>query len=343
MQVQNKGPAVIGGDPDMPQAGMVLDGRFQITDLLSCSGMAVLFLAQDLARGREQVVVKIPHLRIESDPAYFTRFQREEEIGLTLDHPFLLRFIAVEEPKSRPYLVTEYVPGSTLEQLLKSATTFSEEDAFTLALALCDALEYLHARGIVHRDIKPGNVIVARDGGIRLLDFGLSNSHRLRRVTFAGFSPAMGTPEYMSPEQAKGGRGDQRSDIYSLGAVLYEMLTGQPPFSGDSPMAILTSRGLADPAPLRELRPELSPQAEEIVLHAMERNPGSRHASVADLAAELRAPARVVVTGRAQRVRKLSRFELNFARYRGAIFALGLPAAGLAATALWMWWRFHAR
>ena len=169
--------------------------------------------------------------------------------------------------------MTEYLRGCTLAHLLKAMRPLPEKDALKIASLLCEALQYLHDQGVTHRDLKPQNVMVGCDGSIRLLDFGLAKSNELRRVTFAGLTPTMGTPDYMAPEQVQGKRGDARTDIYSLGAMLYEMLTGETPFDGDNSLAAMNARVLGDPEPLRTLNPTISPQAEEIVLHAMERDP----------------------------------------------------------------------
>jgi len=280
--------------------GQALDGRFELTDLIAKSGMASLFKANDRVTGAE-VAIKVPLLQIESDPAGFDRFRREEEIGLQLDHPYILKIIPVER-RSRPYLVTEYLRGQTLSELLKNVRPLPEPDAVKIASRICDALDYMHRRGVVHRDLKPQNIMLCNDGSIRIMDFGIARAQSSRRLTFVGFTPAMGTPDYMAPEQVKGSRGDARTDIYSLGAILYEMATGEPPFGGDSAYVIMNARVTGDPVAPRKANPKLTPVLEEIILHAMERDPKRRYASAAEMQAELDDYEKVELTGRCTRL-----------------------------------------
>ena len=313
----------------------ILDGRFLVTEVISRSGMAMIFKAQDLCNGNADVALKVPHLECESDPGFFARFEREEKIGLELDHPFLLKFIRGNTRKSRPYIVTEYVRGCTLAHLLDVQCPLPEHDALKIASLLCEALDYLHERGIVHRDLKPANVMIGCDRSIRLMDFGIATSTETRRLTFAGCTPAMGTPDYMAPEQVKGKRGDARTDIYALGAMLYEMLTGQTPFDGDNSLAAMNARVLGDPEPLRQINPQVSPQAEEIVLHAMERNPRQRLPSARAMQAELDNPGLVRLTGRCDRVETVAPWRAKFRQHRAAIAALVVPVILPVAIAIW--------
>jgi serine/threonine-protein kinase len=321
--------------------GDILDDQFLITEVISRSGMAMIFKAQDLHNHNANVALKVPHLEFESDPGFFTRFRREEEIGLKLDHPYVLKFIPVFGQKSRPYLVTEYLRGCTLAHLLKAIRPLPEKDALKIAGLLCEALQYLHDNGVIHRDLKPQNVMVGCDGSIRLLDFGLAKSNEFRRVTFGSFSPAMGTPDYMAPEQVQGKRGDARTDIYSLGAMLYEMLTGATPFDGDNSLAAMNARVLGDPQPLRKLNPSLSPQVEEIVLHAMERNPAGRYSSAAAMQAELDNLAKVKVTGRCDHVQEAAPWKRIVRQYAGVFLAFAVPVVVPGAFCLWMLLRHH--
>jgi serine/threonine protein kinase len=285
------------------RAGHVLDGRFVIGGVVDNSGMATIYQAQDTLDHHQIVAIKVPKMAYEADPSFFSRFQREQDIGRKLDHPFLLKFIPVEGKQSRPYLVTEYLRGRTLFHLLQALRPFPEKDALKIASLLCEALQYLHDHGIVHRDLKPGNVMICSDRTIRIMDFGIASDASLRRITLPGFTSLIGTPDYMAPEQVKNERTDARTDIYCLGAILYEMLTGAVPFQNENTWVAMNDRVTGDPVAPRRLNPELSPQAEEIVLHALQRQPADRYTSAAAMKAELDAPEKVQVTGYCHRLR----------------------------------------
>jgi serine/threonine protein phosphatase PrpC len=280
------------------QPGQVLDNRFEITELINRSGMGCIFKANDLKTGLT-VAIKAPLMQFESDPACFSRFQREEEIGQSLSHPYILRIFAVPpEEKSRPYIVMEYLQGQTLAALLKEVHPLPEPDAVKIASRICEALDVMHFHKIVHRDLKPQNIMVCNDGSIRIMDFGIAKSLKARRLTFVGFSPSMGTPDYMAPEQVKGKRGDERTDIYSLGAILYEMCTGQTPYEGESPYAVMNARLTGDPVAPRKINTKLTPAVEEIILHALERDPVNRFQTASQMKAELDDYEKVELVGR---------------------------------------------
>jgi serine/threonine-protein kinase len=285
------------------QEGQVLDDRFVITEVLSRSGMGTIFKAEDKQNGNQLVAVKVPHLEYESDPNFFSRFQREERIGLELNHPFILKFIPVDD-KSRPYIVTEYLKGCTLEHLLKAMRPLPEKDALKIASLICEALQHMHDHGVIHRDLKPQNVMICCDGTIRIMDFGIARDAASRRITRVGNSNSMGTPDYMAPEQVTGKRADQRTDLYNLGGLLYEMLTGVIPFQNDNPWAALNARVTGDPVAPRKLNPELSAQAEEIVLRVLQREPADRYESAAAMKAEIDTVDHVRVTGLADRLQE---------------------------------------
>src|SRR5579862_2158553 len=278
------------------QPGQTLDNRFQIEDVVSRSGMASIFKAVDL-KTQKIVAVKIPHMQFESDVAFFSRFQREAEIGLKLNHPNILRFFPVPE-QSRPYIAMEFLEGKTLAEMLNETRPFPVDDAVQIASRLCDALTHMHENKIVHRDLKPQNVMICTDGSLRIMDFGIAKSMEARRLTFAGLTSTMGTPDYMAPEKVKGRRGDARTDIYALGAMLYEMTTGNVPFEGPNPFIVMNSRLTGDPLAPRKRNPAIPPAIEEIILHAMEREPHNRYATAAAMKADLDNPHTITALDR---------------------------------------------
>jgi eukaryotic-like serine/threonine-protein kinase len=278
-----------------PQAGELLD-HYHLDDVVARSGMATIFRATD-PRSGQQVAIKVPHPEVESDPALFDRFRREEEIGRRLDHPGVMK-VFPKEDSNQVYMVMEWVDGRLLRQLLQTERKLPLEQTVSIVLQICEVLEYVHKHDVVHRDLKPENVMIDDQGRIKLIDFGIAASAGARRLTFANFSKTMGTPDYISPEQVKGKRGDVRSDIYALGVMLYEMSTGALPFSGPNPFAVMNSRLLNSPVPPRELNPEISPQLQEIIYRALEREPKNRYASVRELAWDLQHPETVGVADR---------------------------------------------
>jgi serine/threonine protein kinase len=292
--------------------GQMLDDRFRITEIINRSGMATILKAEDTHHGNRVVAVKVPHLEYESDPNFFSRFQREERIGLELDHPFILKFVEVEGQKSRPYIVTEYLKGCTLAHLLKAMRPLPEKDALKIASLICDALQHMHDHGVVHRDLKPQNIMLCKDGTIRVMDFGIARDTASRRITRMGNSQSMGTPDYMAPEQVEGKRADQRTDIYNLGALLYEMLTGSVPFQDENQWAALNARVTGDPVAPRKLNRDLSDQAEEIILRALQRNPADRYPSAKAMKAELDSSEQVRVTGLGERLQAPSPWKPGF-------------------------------
>lgn len=259
--------------------------HYRIESVVARSGMASIFRGTDLLTNRP-VAIKIPHPEMEADPVFYERFHREQEIGEKLDHPGVMKVFADAE-RSRVYMVMEWVEGRLLRQILSEQRKLSPERALRIALGICDALEYIHSKGIVHRDLKPENIMVDAEDHIKLIDFGIASNPGARRITFAKLTNTMGTPDYISPEQVKGKRGDARSDLYALGVMLYEMLTGEVPWRGANPLLIMNDRLLNNPVPPREIDPAITPQLQEIIYRALERDPRKRYASAREFAWDL--------------------------------------------------------
>src|SRR5579885_3406893 len=221
--------------------------HYRIESLVARSGMASIFRAIDERNGRP-VALKIPHPEIESDPACYERFRREQQIGIALNHPGIMKVFADPE-QSQVYMAMEWVEGRLLRDILQEQRKLPPERAVRITLGILDALEYIHSQGVVHRDLKPENIMVGKEDQVKLIDFGIAGQEGARRITFAKLSNVMGTPDYISPEQVKGKRGDARSDIYAVGVMLYEMLTGKSPFQGPNAFAIMNDRLLNNPVP----------------------------------------------------------------------------------------------
>ena len=305
-----------------PQPGDVVDGRFAILELIGHGGMASVYKATDGATGG-LVALKIPFVQLERDSVFRERFQREIDLGRILNHPAIIRIVPVER-SSRVYLPMEFVEGQTLWDRMRHERPLPVDEALCIARQICDALEHMQEHSVFHRDLKPTNIMLCRDGSVRIMDFGVAMTATARRLTLAG-AKGIGTPEYMAPEQVNGRRGDHRADIYSLGAILYEMTTGQRPYDEQPDMySVIKARLVGDPVAPRALNPSLSPAVEEIVLHALARDPGDRYRSAADLKADLECPNRVVPTGRAGRLKPV---KLRSQAWVVAGFILGALAA----------------
>lgn len=267
--------------------------HFTIENVAARSGMASIFRATDDRTG-ETVAIKIPHPEMEADPVFYDRFLREQEIGEKLDHPNVMK-VFPNGDHSQLYMAMEWVDGRLLRQILNEQKKFPPERALNLALQIAQALDYIHSKGVVHRDLKPENIMVNASDKIKLIDFGIAANIGSKRLTFAKFSQTMGTPDYISPEQVKGKRGDARSDIYALGVMLYEMLTSKVPFSGANAFIIMNDRLLNNPVPPREIDPTISPQLQEIIYRAMEREPSKRYQSAREFTRDLEHPEQVGV------------------------------------------------
>lgn len=268
---------------DTIEAGSQIDS-YRIEAAIARSGMASIFRAVDV-RNNRVVALKIPHPDMEADPVLFDRFRREAAIGEKLDHPTVMRVYG-DEARSRVYMVMEWCEGRLLRQIL-SEDRISQDRAIRIATNVLDALGYIHEQGVVHRDLKPENIMVDDNDDIKLIDFGIAGDSAARRLTYANFTATLGTADYISPEQVKGKRGDGRSDIYAMGVILYEMVTGRLPFTGSSPLEVMNDRLLNFPVPPVVAEPSISPQLQEVLYRALEREPQNRYAHAREFARDL--------------------------------------------------------
>ena len=277
-------------------AGQRIDG-YRIDRPLGVGGMGEAYLAQGEVGG-DQVVIKLPYQHLIGDPTTYTRFEREVEIGRRLIHPNVQRVLGAGRVPGgiAPYLVTEYVEGDTFRAYVTDHAPLSTSQAVDFAHQIGEALAYCHGQGVVHRDLKPENILVSTAGRLKLMDFGIALLEGARRVTWGSLSNIVGTPDYMAPEQVKGERGDERTDVYSLGVILYEMLAGTVPFQGDNALAIMSQRVNTDPPPVNRFRSELPDWLSAVVARAMARDPNHRYPTMAALVADLDHPDQVDLT-----------------------------------------------
>ncbi|UWZ84085.1 serine/threonine-protein kinase [Occallatibacter riparius] len=268
---------------DSLEPGQQIDS-YRIESLVARSGMATIYRAVDTRDGKV-VALKIPHPGMEADPVLYDRFQREASIGEKLNHPGVMRVFG-DEKRSRVYMVMEWCEGRLLRSILDQGR-ISQEHALHIAVRVLEALDYIHANGVVHRDLKPENIMVDANDDIKLIDFGIAGDAAARRLTYAKITTALGSPNYISPEQVKGKRGDSRTDIYAVGIILYEMLTGKVPFTGSNPMQVINDRLLNYPTPPSVLEPSISPQLQEAIYRAIEREPANRYRRASEFAHDL--------------------------------------------------------
>lgn len=269
-----------------------LGGRYELGSVLGRGGMAEVYLAQDSRLGRT-VAVKTLRVDLARDPSFQARFRREAQSAASLNHPTVVAVYDTGEDYvdgvSIPYIVMEYVDGSTLRELLHSGRKLLPERSMEMCVGILQALEYSHRSGIVHRDIKPANVMLTRDGQVKVMDFGIARAMGDSGMTMTQTSAVIGTAQYLSPEQAKGESVDARSDLYSTGCLLYELLTVRPPFVGDSPVAVAYQHVREEAQPPSAFDPEITPEMDAIVMKALTKDPDYRYQSADEMRADIEA------------------------------------------------------
>jgi serine/threonine-protein kinase len=266
------------------QPGARLD-QFTIVEAIGHGAFSDVYLATD-ANGR-QVVLKCPHESIMGDVSTFDRFRRELEISKHLHHPGIQRPIEFTTDRSRPYMVMEYIDGQTLRALLSHEKRLTVDKAVDFGCQLAAAMGHAHEAGVVHRDLKPENVLVNTEGKLVVTDFGVAFLAGARRLTWRWFSTALGTPDYMSPEQIQGKRGDARSDVYAIGVMLYEMLAGRVPWEGDNALSVMSQHISAPVPPIHEINPAVPPPIEGIIRKCLRKNPDERYEDATSLERDL--------------------------------------------------------
>mgnify|MGYP001314928179 CR=1 FL=1 len=260
--------------------GKKLDGRYEITELIGVGGMADVYKAVDVMENRT-VAVKILKPEFSQNEEFLRRFRNESKAIAVLSHPNIVKIYDVGFSDEIQFIVMEYIDGITLKEFIEQQGVLRWKDALHFVTQILRALQHAHDKGIVHRDIKPQNIMLFPDGTIKVMDFGIARFSRIDGKTLS--DKTIGSVHYISPEQARGDMTDERSDIYSVGVMLYEMLTGRKPFDGENPVAIALKHMQEDPVPPREIMPSIPEALEEIVMHAMERDPARRYQSAAEM------------------------------------------------------------
>jgi eukaryotic-like serine/threonine-protein kinase len=282
----------------MTAQARLLGGRYQVGELLGYGGMAEVHKGRDLRLGRD-VAIKMLRTDLARDATFQERFRREAQNSAALNHPAIVAVYDTGEEISatgekQPFIVMEFVNGRTLKEVLGQEQRLQPRRALEIIADICAALEFSHRHGIIHRDIKPGNVMITQTGQVKVMDFGIARALASGATTMTQTSAVIGTAQYLSPEQARGESVDARSDVYAAGCVLFELVVGHPPFVGDSPVSVAYQHVREDPKAPSDINREVSPDIDAIVLKALAKNPLNRYQS----AQEMRADALRAVSGR---------------------------------------------
>lgn len=271
----------------------ILDQRYELEELIGGGGMADVYKAKDRLLNRP-VAVKILHEQFKQDKEFIDKFQREAQAAARLSHPNIVNIYDVGVADGDHYIVMEYVPGRTLKDRIRQEGHLSVSESLRVAREIAEALAHAHANNLVHCDIKPHNILMMADGHAKVADFGIARAVTESTMTYSG--NVVGSVHYFSPEQAKGTMITPKSDVYSLGVVLYEMLTGKLPFTGDNPVSIAVKHLQEEPVPVRQIDPSIPPVVEAIVSKAMSKDPAMRPTS-AELVQDIRQAERMLMTG----------------------------------------------
>ena len=267
-----------------------LSDRYELGETLGFGGMSEVHYARDLLLNRD-VAIKVLRADLARDPTFYLRFRREAQNAAKLNHPTIVQVFDTGEAETDegplPFIVMEFVDGDTLRDILRATGPVAPRQAMTWMADVAAAMDFSHSNGIVHRDMKPANVMIDTAGAVKVMDFGIARAMSDATSTMTQTSAVMGTAQYLSPEQARGIKVDPRSDIYSMGCVLFELLTGEPPFTGDSPVAVAHQHVHEDPPRPSSLRQEISPALDSVVLKAMSKNPANRYQSAGDFRSDL--------------------------------------------------------
>jgi serine/threonine-protein kinase len=268
----------------------LLSNRYELGDTLGYGGMSEVHHGHDVRLGRE-VAIKILRADLARDPQFQERFRREAQNAAALNHPAIVAVYdtgeASTEQGALPYIVMEFVEGRTLRDIVKTEGPMSQKRAMEVMADVCAALDFSHRHGIVHRDVKPANVMITKNGAVKVMDFGIARAMHDGQSAMTQTAAVIGTAQYLSPEQARGEQVDARSDVYAAGCVLYELVTGEPPFTGDSPVAVAYQHVREDPNPPSSVNPAVSPELDAVVLKALAKGPANRYQSSAEMRSDL--------------------------------------------------------
>src|ERR1700753_744197 len=267
-----------------------LSERYELGEILGFGGMSEVHLARDVRLHRD-VAVKVLRADLARDPSFYLRFRREAQNAAALNHPSIVAVYDTGEAETAtaplPYIVMEYVDGVTLRDIVHTDGPMPPRRAIEIIAARCQALNFSHQNGIIHRDVKPANIMISATNAVKVMDFGIARAIADSGNSVTQTAAVLGTAQYLAPEQARGDTVDARSDVYSLGCVLYEILTGEPPFVGDSPVAVAYQHVREDPVPPSQRHEGISADLDAVVLKALAKNPDNRYQTAAEMRADL--------------------------------------------------------